>query len=534
MKRATFYILFAIALLSLTPLVAAKPKMVVNIVVGGMQADDLVRYEEGFSEGGFKRLTSGGALYTECYTDFVANTSETALATLSTGALPSLHGISSSRWYDRTNHNAEVLLCRKKGDVECRADDGINSGFTTDHLSAQTLADAVVASHAKARAITIAQSANSAILLAGRSGECYWLDKKGWWCSADCYSTILPSWVKSHNEIEFNKVFVTGSWFGTLAKNRYRNSRHSDIIVYDAKTSPAKTKNNVTADWAKQLAITPAGNSAVLEFGKKAFNNLFHDNQNKSEARILNIYLDAARNIAQKYGSDSIEYEDMLYRLDKSLSEFLSHIYAQVKQSDDIIVVLTSDRGALPFETYELSNKQIFNSRQAEVILNAFLSARYGQGIWVLGYHNNSIYLNRDTIYANKRTLNEIQAEAAAFAIQFRGIANALTSEAMQSGSFMHGTARLIQNSFYPQRSGDVCIALLPHHIDNESAGAASGSPYNYDRHVPLVIYGGGTPASRIDKRVSTASIAPTLASLLGVRRPDCSEADILTDIKPQ
>ncbi len=533
MRNSIIYTFFTIAMLLFAPLAAAKPKTVINIVVGGMQAEDLMRYEAGFSEGGFKRLIGGGLLYTECYTDFVANTSETAIATLSTGALPSLHGISSNRWYDRTNHNAEVLLCRKKGDIDCLAEDGINSGFTTDHLSAQTLTDAVVASHDKARAITIAQNANSAMLLAGRSGECYWLDKKGRWCSADCYSTILPSWVKSHNDIEFNKVFVTGSWFGSLAKNRYRNSRHSDIVVYDVKTSPAKAKNTTAANWVEHLATTPAGNSAVLEFGKKAFNNLFHDQRN-NESRILNIYLDAARNIAQKYGSDSIEYEDMLYRLDKSLAEFLAHVYAQVKDDNNIIVVLTSDRGALPLESYELSNKQIFNSRQAEVILNAFLSARYGQGVWVLGYHNNSIYLNRDTIYANKRTLNEIQAEAAAFAIQFRGIANALTSEAMQSGSFMHGTARLIQNSFYPQRSGDVCIALLPHYIDNEAAGFASGSPYNYDRHVPLIIYGGGTPTSRIDKRVSTASIAPTLASLLGVIRPACSEADILTDTKPQ
>ena len=530
MKNIRHIILLVLATLALVPTLAAKPKVVVNIVVGGMCGDDLTRYSENFSDKGFNRLTSGGAVYAECYSDFIPNTHLSALATIASGTLPSMHGVIADKWYDRSNNNAIVTLGRKKGEVRCNARDGINSGFTADHIAVQTLAEAVVESHSKSRSITVAQSANSAILLAGRASECYWIDDRGRWCSADCYTNMLPSWVTTYNETDFNSVFVTGSWFGQYPKSRYLNSRKSDILVYDVSTKVSKNKNEVTG-WAEQLATTPAGNGAVLEFAKKAFNHLLHEKR-PGENDILNICLDASRNIAQKYGSDSIEYEDMLYRLDTSLGEFLDHVFAQVKSKDDVVIVLTSDRGSLAASTYDLSNKYQFNRRQTEVILNAFLSARYGQGNWVLGCHDNSIYLNRNTIYSHKLTLKEIETEAAAFAIQFRGIANALTAEAMLSGSFVHGTARLMQNTFYAQRSGDVSIVLQPLHIDNEQPGLSSGSPYNYDRHVPLVIYGGGIASQRIDRRVSTTSIAPTIASLLGVKRPMCSDAEILTEVK--
>jgi arylsulfatase A-like enzyme len=56
-----------------------------------------------------------------------------------------------------------------------------------------------------------------------------------------------------------------------------------------------------------------------------------------------------------------------------------------------------------------------------------------------------------------------------------------------------------------------------------------SGSAYAYDRHVPFVIYGGGVASQSISKRVSTEQIASTLADLMGVERPLCSDAEVLT-----
>ena len=42
-----------------------------------------------------------------------------------------------------------------------------------------------------------------------------------------------------------------------------------------------------------------------------------------------------------------------------------------------------------------------------------------------------------------------------------------------------------------------------------------------YDRHVPFVLMGSGIEPGRIDLRVATVDMAPTLAHLVGVPFPD-------------
>ena len=65
-----------VALIGAFTATAAQPKLVVNIVVGGMKASDLERYEKNFNNGGFRMLKSGGVVFAECYTDFVPSSSE--------------------------------------------------------------------------------------------------------------------------------------------------------------------------------------------------------------------------------------------------------------------------------------------------------------------------------------------------------------------------------------------------------------------------------------------------------------------------
>lgn len=52
--------------------------------------------------------------------------------------------------------------------------------------------------------------------------------------------------------------------------------------------------------------------------------------------------------------------------------------------------------------------------------MNGFLSAQYEPGNWILGYSSRQLYLNREMIYKYGFNLAEVQARAAAFALQFR------------------------------------------------------------------------------------------------------------------
>ena len=40
------------------------PRLIVNIVVGSMRAEDIARYNDNFGEGGIRRIVEGGTVYT--------------------------------------------------------------------------------------------------------------------------------------------------------------------------------------------------------------------------------------------------------------------------------------------------------------------------------------------------------------------------------------------------------------------------------------------------------------------------------------
>lgn len=523
MKRVLY---IASILLLMATAAMARPRLVVNIVVSGMRQSDIAHYQQNFGEEGFLRLRNEGVEFTECYADYAPTTSVAGLATFATGAMPAVHGIFSELGFDRST-GKEVKLCYSprpdmvgvvRGDVEYER--------TVLPFIAPTLSESVLSSSERNRAITIAHNPLSAMILAGREGECYWLNDKGAWMSAECYMKELPSWVRSYNAQDMNQVFATDSWYGRYTRDRYRNSRTTDITIYDS-SKRVRSGRKLSADWAATLQVMPSGNIAIFEFAKRALSMLMPLHIN-DECKMLNICLDVPRRVAERYGSDSIEYEDMLYSLDATLAEFLTFLYAQIPSRDDVVVVLTSDGGMSPTNV-ENSDSSRFNSRQFGVIINAFLSARYGQDSWVLGYADGSLYLNHDVIYRHKLTVAEVQSEAATFALQYRGVAAAVTATALRSAQFSRGALSLVQNGFHARRSGDVMLVFDVEriHLDDKRV-AMSGSVYNYDRHIPLIVSGGGVPTGKESSRVSNEQIAPTLAAIIGVERPQCSDAAIL------
>lgn len=511
---------------------AERPRIAVNIVVSSLRASDLDRYGERFGDGGFRRLLDSGVVFTDCRLDYMPTTTAAGAASISTGTLPAIHGAVSERWFNRNTGKPVSLYI---GDRTMREEfgteaDGISSLYENTRLGAQTLSEAALSDNADSRAVTIALDAESAILTAGSGGECYWIDENGDWSSADCYMKALPYWVRTYNETGFNRIFTSGTWYGKYTRNRYLNTRSTDITVYDANTriKPAKgPEPNI----AQALSFTPAGNIAAFDFAKRALGTMLPVRE--EGCRILNIYLDASRNIAEKYGPESIEYEDMLYCLDASLGDFLTYLYAQAESPSDVVVTLTSDHGTSPSYDIAGRSEDRFNVRQFEVIVNAFLSARHGQDKWVLGYNDNSLYLDHDVIFRKKQSLEAIRTEVAAFVLQFRGVTHAVSATAMQNGCCGNPVTRRMQNGFYPRRSGDVVICLAPDRIEErEGKVSMSGSPYNYDSRIPLIIYGGELKPARSDRRVDITSLAPTVAHLLGFSCPSASDAEMLGEAK--
>ena len=77
-----------------------------------------------------------------------------------------------------------------------------------------------------------------------------------------------------------------------------------------------------------------------------------------------------------------------------------------------------------------------------------------------------------------------------------------------------------VRASFDPARSGDLYVVLKPHITpiaDTTAYVATHGSPWDYDRRVPILFWRPGLVGSTVQAPVETTDIMPTLAGMIGL-----------------
>lgn len=530
MKRLNITTALLLAAAMIAPAHAAEkqaPRIMVNIVVSSMRANDLQRYADNFSEAGFRRLTNGGTQFTEAEYSYMQTTTPVSLATISTGAMPSTHGVVADRWYDYVTNKPVTLI----DDSECQSVNfsGGSGGYSPRNLVAQTLSDALARQDEASRIATVAVEPVSAIVTAGHSGEVYWMETlQTAWTTSSYYTKTLPTWIADYNRNEANLGYLLDQWTPLLPSETYFNSQTADGEEGGNRSRRMQcigdqTNGAAPVDEYARMCYTPAGNSALLAFAQQVVAN---NEMGKDEhTDMLNIVLDTPRKISERFGPESMEYEDMLYRLDRDLERFIAFVLSQVADPAQVVITLTSDHGTSPSFDETATQQERFNVRQAEVITNAFIGAQHGNGEWILGYIDRAFYLNHNLIYEKGLSIADLQHDVATFLMQLRGVSHAVSAEALRSTYFGSGYGRKIQNGYYPRRSGDVVVNLMPDWIEErEGIRSTSGSMYRYDTHIPLVIYGGGIAAATIDTPVDMTSLAPTQARILGIDAPSAAE----------
>ena len=538
MRFTRYIVVIAVFILSAASMAMAQtePRLVVNIVISSMGADDLDRYADNFSSAGLRRIINGGQRFTNASYDYMQTTTPVSLATLSTGATPSIHGVVADRWFDYVG-NKEVSLIEDSKEQSVNYSGGSGS-YSPRNLVAQTLSDALAQQHPDSHIATIAVEPLSAIVMAGRSGEVYWMETlQSSWTTSSYYSKELPKWIADYNYQDQNEEYAIKRWTSLLPYDNYHNSQVSVVEGLQSKTNKriihvqeTPLAKGTMDDIYYQMCYTPAGNSAMLAFAREV---VIHNKMGGDAVPdMLNIVLDTPRLISNRFGPESVEYEDMLYRLDRDLESFLSFLSTQVAAPEQLLIVLTSDHGTSPSYNATEDVRERFNVRQAEVITNAFIGSIYGNGDWILGCIDRAIYLNHNLITDKGLSLEKIQNDVATFVMQLRGVSQAVTAESMRGSYFGSGYGRKIQNGFYPRRSGDVVLNLMPEWIEErEQTRSMSGSMYRYDTQVPLIIYGAGCKAQLRNDKIDMTSLAATQAEILGIMAPSAAEGEEITII---
>ncbi|MDR0510448.1 MAG: alkaline phosphatase family protein [Rikenellaceae bacterium] len=523
-----FHITIFFVALAAVQLRAEKPRLVVNIIVSQMRYDYLARFGPGFVDGGFRRLTNKGMLFTDAQYALASTNTPATLATLFTGGCPDVHGVVGPQWIDYSN-NRTVNLIEDSRYAQLEGDGGRYSPL---NLVVPNTGERLRSENAKCKVVSIAIDPLSAIVMGGHGRDVYWLDRsRALWTSSTACMLSLPQWVARYNHDRYGERLVDWRWTPARRLDRYANREAKAIDLSDQRPTP-RLKVPTSGEY-EAIALKPCGNTLVKEFAKQAI--IYEDLGRDEHTDLLNICFDTPRYIGERYGSGSMEIEDTFYRLDEDLAEFIDFVAAQIPLKN-VLFILTSDHGACDAAaSTEAAAPEQFNGDMFRLLVNGFLSAQYGAGEWAVGFIDGQLYLNRDLILSRSLQLGEVQSRVASFALQFRGISHTVTATALANSYFGGGYIGRMQRSYYPKRSGDVAVNLMPGWVyERPGVISQSGSLYDYDTHVPLIFFGSTIQHFTIADRIDMCAVAPTLSAILGVGRPFICETPAIAQVVAQ
>ena len=286
------------------------------------------------------------------------------------------------------------------------------------------------------------------------------------------------------------------------------------------------------------LTLSPAGDELTLAFAKALIENEGIGADEVTD--YLSISLSATDYVGHLFGPSSLEAEDNLIRLDRTLAELLSYVDEKIGLHNTLIV-LSADHGGP--EAPPLLNE--YGSEAGYVDTDAWdrqagierLKSRFGIGQELIQAFNPPyVYLNRDVIRSRELDQAAVEVAVAEELMKFEGVSLALSTTALMNGRVADTDLnRLILNSHNPRRSGDIFVVFEPNWFINDFDGlivaTTHGSPWRYDTFVPIIFAGAGLKSQRVFRKVQTVDVAPTLSAFIGTNRPSGASGQILQEV---
>jgi arylsulfatase A-like enzyme len=287
------------------------------------------------------------------------------------------------------------------------------------------------------------------------------------------------------------------------------------------------------------LTVSPAGDEITADFAKTLIAQEKLGQQNATD--FLAVSFSSTDYVIHLYGPSSLESEDNLIRLDRTLAD-LFEVIDQSIGLDNTLIALSADHGvpeaAPTLNTLGLRQPFYFQKDALwESGLEERLKREFGLGKDVVKlYAQPYIYLDRQIIKDNKLDLAQVQQAVAEEVVKVRGISSAVTSEDVAHNRVADTRVnQLISNNYHPERSGDVYLVFGSRTYINDMEGltiaSTHGSPWRYDTHVPVIFAGNQLEAKTVHRPVTPYDIAPTLSNYLGITFPSGATGEPLLEV---
>jgi len=534
------------------------PKLVLQITVDALRGDLVTRYYDRLGENGFRYLWENGTVFVDAHHGHANTETIVGHVTLATGAHPAVHGMIGNVWFDRTlgrtvynieddryrlltadagvDQDAEIDSTQKAAKSDGRSPSAIMVTTLSDELAIHTAG--------KAKIFGVSIKDRGAVSMAGHAGKAFWFSKaNGEFVTSNYYYQDYPEWVNTWNSKQLAAAYSGTFWTLQDKQENYLfgdaddRSWETDLAGF-GRTFPHPFGTVDGKYFTTLLTLSPAGDQLTLSFAKTLMTN---EQLGKDDIPdFLGVSFSSTDYVGHIFGPSSLESEDNILQLDRTLADLFSFIDENVGL-ENTLIVLSADHGCpeVPGYLNELGIQAGYvepKSWDKQPALSA-LKKQFGvDKDLIVGYDHPYLYLNQDVIEKNKLDPAQVEKAVAKQIIQFEGIAQAISSHSLREGNLPDTPLnQAILKNFNPNRSGDIYIVFEPHwfirDFDGLEVASTHGSPWNYDTYVPIVFGGMNIPAQHVTRKVQTVDIAATLAAYLGIKPPSGSVGVPLTEV---
>jgi arylsulfatase A-like enzyme len=510
-----------------------KPRLVVLFVIDGLPQRQVTAYRDQLAPDGFARFLDRGAWFSQAHYGHAFTVTAAGHATVLTGASPHRTGIIGNEWVDIAS--GQPMYCTADPTAAYIGHKtGPMDGTSPRNLKVEGLGDVLRRIDARSRVIAVSGKDRGAILPAGKTGTAYmYMGGTGQFASTTFYMRQHPAWVDAFNGAKPADRYFKTEWKPLLPEAAYARSVPDSQPWFGPRGGKLPMMMGAPADDAPgpnyyaSLLRSPFADALTLDFARAA---IAGEQLGADDAPdILAISLSGHDYVNHQWSAETRLSHDHLLHLDRMLQAFFADLDRAVGR-DNYLAVLTADHGFMPapevsqargLQAGRLSGSQLVNA------VNTALEQRFGVPKLVAYPSASALVLDRKLVAARGLDADAVADAARDALLAQPQLAAAFTRRELESGS--RAGAPLfdaMRRTWHRDVSGDVQYALKPYWMFGSSTSIAThGSPYEYDTHVPLLVWGPRwvKPAA-IGSRVDVVDIAPTLARLLGVPAPAASE----------
>jgi len=544
---------------------AASPPVLVAIVVDQLAAwmgDE--RWAALPSTGGFARLRREGLYARELRFAHAATDTAPGHSALFTGAVPRVSGIVANEIIPAGGGDPVSFLLDPTTRIIAAGTGVVPSGKPSSSLVSlrvDTLADGLIRASPDAEIISLSLKDRGALLGGGRKPSAViWLDPElGAFVTSTAFAPTFPSWAAPLGDAAAVRAAMSAGWtLGDPAWVAAHAETPDDAPGESSYQGLGKTfPHPITS--AKALRATPAGDALLFALADAAATRI----ASTGRPGLLALSLSSHDYVVHLFGPHSWEAWDELAKLDAALGVFLARL-DQLFGVNGYAVMLTGDHGsnALPeaslgspspwcrargadggsaggggADHWERSCGPHHRLLPREVVpeLEAALGGALGseRGPYLAGIADPFLFFTpraRALPPIDQETLTRVVTETLqrqfdlSHVVEVRSMPRTCPRFSAQSSDESWST--LVCRSVGPEGPGDLYLVVAPGSFFDPrlapGAGTSHGSPYLYDRAVPLLVRAPGRVKAGVvrTRPIAFTAFARTAAALLHIPPP--------------